>query len=476
MNLPKPNRGFWSILILALILRLGLVWVYSTTLGRDGFMMGDSLSYWTLAQQIAHGQPYEYGWEHARCFRMPGFPAILSPLFMFQQNAPPLWLPRILTAVLGTLSVGLTVILARMTVGQRAAIWAGIGAAIFPELLISSVLVLSETAFIPLMLGQLIMILMTLRASSTPRRWIGGGMAGILAGLSVLVRPSWALALPVIAAILTVSRRTTDSDGGPRKPRSARFHQGIVTATCFTLSFLLLLTPWWVRNHRLFGHFVPTTLQTGASLYDGWNEKATGSSDMSEIDRIRLDYLREESRLKLTAERADFWRRQLPQTASSDDYWPRLKNHVTSLWDEIQRVDPTVPPFEYAFDRHLGELAKEWASDHTGEVARLSWEKILKVWSPFPSSNWSKYPQARWSLALAFITLAVFSALGARAGRRRWQDGWILVFPALYFTLLHAVFVGSIRYREPALYGLIILAGVFLASVQNRLSLGKDGR
>ena len=72
--------------------------------------------------------------------------------------------------------------------------------------------------------------------------------------------------------------------------------------------------------------------------------------------------------------------------------------------------------------------------------------------------------------------LAVFSALGAWAGRRRWQDGWILVFPALYFTLLHAVFVGSIRYREPALYGLIILAGVFLASVQNRLSLGKDGR
>ena len=68
MNLPKPNRGFWSILILALTLRLGLVWVYSTTLGRDGFMMGDSLSYWTLAQQIAHGQPYEYGWEHARCF------------------------------------------------------------------------------------------------------------------------------------------------------------------------------------------------------------------------------------------------------------------------------------------------------------------------------------------------------------------------------------------------------------------------
>ena len=476
MNLPKPNRGFWSILILALTLRLGLVWLYSTTLGRDGFLMGDSLSYWTLAQQIAHGQPYEYGWEHARCFRMPGFPTLLSPLFMFYQNAPPLWLPRILTAVLGTLSVGLTVILARMTVGQHAAIWAGIGTAIFPELLISSVLVLSEAAFIPLMLGQLIMILMTLRASSAPRCWIGGSVAGALAGLSILVRPSWALALPVIAAILTLSRRTTDSDVGPHKPRADRLYQGSVTAALFTVSFVILLTPWWVRNHRQFGHFVPTTLQTGASLYDGWNETATGSSDMSEIDRIRLQYLKEESRLKLTAERADFWSRQLPDTPSSDDYWPQLKHHVTSLWGEIQRADPTVPPFEFAFDRHLGNLAKEWAISHPGEVARLSWEKILKVWSPVPSSNWSRYPQARWILTLAFVMLAVFSALGAWAGRRRWQDGWILVFPALYFTLLHAVFVGSIRYREPALYGLIILAGVFLASVQNRLSLGKDGR
>ena len=159
-------------------------------------------------------------------------------------------------------------ILARMTVGQHAAIWAGVGAAIFPELLISSVLVLSETAFIPLMLGQLIMILMTLRASSAPRRWIGGSVAGALAGLSILVRPSWALALPVIAAILTLSRRITDSDVGPHKPRADRLYQGSVTAALFTVSFVILLTPWWVRNHRQFGHFVPTTLQTGASLYD----------------------------------------------------------------------------------------------------------------------------------------------------------------------------------------------------------------
>ena len=59
MNLPKPGRGFWFVLSLALALRLGLVWYFTTTLGREGFLMGDSHSYWTLARQIASASVHE---------------------------------------------------------------------------------------------------------------------------------------------------------------------------------------------------------------------------------------------------------------------------------------------------------------------------------------------------------------------------------------------------------------------------------
>jgi len=62
-------------------------------------------------------------------------------------------------------------------------------------------------------------------------------------------------------------------------------------------------------------------------------------------------------------------------------------------------------------------------------------------------------------MAVFYVPIVLLALLGAAATIRR---GWPYVLcwlPAAYFSLLHMVFVSSIRYRQPAMLGLMILAG-----------------
>jgi hypothetical protein len=61
-------------------------------------------------------------------------------------------------------------------------------------------------------------------------------------------------------------------------------------------------------------------------------------------------------------------------------------------------------------------------------------------------------------LAATYTPVLILALVGGwRFATRGWPYALCLL-PALYFTLLHVVFVSSIRYREPAMMTLIVLA------------------
>ena len=84
------------------------------------FAFGDSESYWTLGQAIARGESYQYG-EGMHVFRVPGYPVALAGLFRVVGHDPPVMWARALGAVLGTVSVAVVMILARLLYDVRAA-------------------------------------------------------------------------------------------------------------------------------------------------------------------------------------------------------------------------------------------------------------------------------------------------------------------------------------------------------------------
>jgi hypothetical protein len=80
----------------------------------------------------------------------------------------------------------------------------------------------------------------------------------------------------------------------------------------------------------------------------------------------------------------------------------------------------------------------------------------------------------RLPFAAGYLPVMALAAVGAWwFVRSDWSFAACLL-PAVYFTALHVVFVGSIRYRQPAMLALIVLAaGAAMAVWRWRANAGR---
>jgi 4-amino-4-deoxy-L-arabinose transferase-like glycosyltransferase len=390
------------VLVVALGLRLAAgAWWQTRIEGR--FLFGDSQSYWDLAGTIAQGEPYQLGQDRARVFRTPGYPLLLAPIFLLGGDQPPVFWARALSAVLDTLAVGGVGWLAWRLFDGRAGLLAAAVAALYPGSIAVGVLVLSEAPFCPLMLLNLGL---WMAAWESPVPWRAGGLAltaGLAAGLASLVRPSWLLFLPFALAVGLAA-------GRPRR-------RHLLLGAAMLAGLVLAMAPWWVRNARVTGRFVPTTLQVGASLYDGWNPQASGASEMSFVESFAAQ-----------------------ERGRGDAGSPAAEES-----------------FEVRLDHRLRQEALAWAREHPGRVVGLALVKLGRMWNVWPNdAGMSSWP-IRLAMAVFYVPIVLSALLGAAATIRR---GWPYVLcwlPAVYFSLIHMVFVSSIRYRQPAMLALIVL-------------------
>jgi hypothetical protein len=126
------------------------------------------------------------------------------------------------------------------------------------------------------------------------------------------------------------------------------------------------------------------------------------------------------------------------------------------------------PPFEVRFDRLLRDEALRWAAANPGQALQLAGVKLRRMWNIWPNE-----PQFRsWLVRLAvfgtYTPILLLALVGAWQFRDRGRDVLLLVLPAVYFSVLHAVFIGSLRYRQPAMLTLTILAAAAIVSFYDR--------
>jgi hypothetical protein len=187
-----------------------------------------------------------------------------------------------------------------------------------------------------------------------------------------------------------------------------RDRAAVLGAVSVLLIVVFALVPWAHRNNRVIGEWCWLTTRAGISLYDGVRPGATGASDLADIKNA-----------------------------------PELRGLSETEWNQ-----------------HFLRKARRAIAEDPNRIIRLGFVKLGRTWNPVLNTAEYQSAAVRFIFAAWYIPVYILIALGIYA-RRRETGVWInLLIPALALSLIHSVFVGSVRYRLGAIPALAILAAM----------------
>jgi 4-amino-4-deoxy-L-arabinose transferase-like glycosyltransferase len=237
------------------------------------------------------------------------------------------------------------------------------------------------------------------------RRWIVCG--AMLASIGVLIRPS-GLVMPILLAALAGFAATEH-----------RIRRALAYGAVSALVLVLVLFPWAMRNKQVLGRWVWLSTNGGITLYDGVQPQATGASDQSFLKDFPVSSLRDMGEL------------------GRDDYFQQLANQQI-------RQNPL-------------------------RIGWLAIKKTARTWSPIPLSE--QYGSNRLYVIVGLLyclPLLILYLVGIRCSLLPRQIRLVLFGPAIAITLMHALSVGSLRYRIPAEPLLAIVAASITCTKQTQ--------
>jgi hypothetical protein len=284
---------------------------------------------------------------------------------------------------------------------------AGALVAFNPFLVYFSALLLTETLYTSMLAWGMVLLLL-----ARGRAWVWGVLLLVLA---IHVRPS-GIGLPVVLAACAPFARGHDRAAGSLKRPVTWIARALVPPVAAVALTLAVLLPWAWRNDRVLGRWLWSTSNDGITLYDGFHPGATGASDQSFVTRMP---------------------------------------HVRDM-GELERSN------------YFRDAAKGIMWDDAGRFSELALAKVARTWSPVPLSAEFGRPLYKAVALLFALPFDVLVVAGIFAGRLPRAALVYLLLPALYFTAVHALSVGSLRYRVPAEAPLAVLAAAGAARVIGR--------
>lgn len=378
--------------------------------------VADAADYHQLATGLSESRGYVNSSGQKTAWRPPGYPLFLASVY--RVAGPRVSAAVFVQVVIGALTMLALVLFGTLVIGWREALIAGFVAAVYPGFVWLPRLLLSEN--LSLLFLTVTLLAAALYLKTTRIWWLA--VVGSVGGINALVRGGNIILLFVLcAALLVVALRK----------RSATPQQVALGLLLTVASFAIVLTPWTVRNYRVFHSFVPVATQEGLTLYAS--------------------------------------------------YWPPQKNGRL-IWGTLPGVeDPQVAAAaqlgdEVSASRYLGSVTRQRLLDNPGYFFRLIPSKMISLLVPL---DWEIFPHAAGqtrSINFGYLLILPFALLGFVTLMRHPQPMqwlfWVLPGVVIFQAIL---FYGSPRFRLPGELTGILLGGIGLsgayAFLKSRVSL-----
>ncbi|MBD3869169.1 MAG: glycosyltransferase family 39 protein [Acidobacteria bacterium] len=233
------------------------------------------------------------------------------------------------------------------------------------------------------------------------------GLAGLLVGVAVLVRPNFLL-IPLAWIVLGVFRKRTRSSA--------------ILAGCV----MIVLLPVAIRNYVASGHFVPVSSNAGLTLYHGNGPGALGIFTPPDRFSGRVDLQRDES-TRIAREQTG---NQALDAVEADRWWAgqavdaRLRSIGETTVLLLRKITLTVASTEIGLDYHPGIDENRWR-----RAAPFSFALILGLaaagWFPRKGGG-----EKCGNVLVAAAALAITPILFYVSSRYRLPLATVLLVPA----------------------------------------------
>jgi 4-amino-4-deoxy-L-arabinose transferase-like glycosyltransferase len=305
----NTRRWIWLILVLALIIRVGYVYVQiNHNLFHVATFAPDSERYMRMAGYILEKGMISYDGRNLTAADTPGFPLFLAGLrVLFGPGLLWIYLSQV---ILSVATVLLVFLIGRELFSARAGLAAAALAAVYPMLFIFVATPLSEVLYTFLVTAFLALYIKVLKGAP----WALA--AGLVGGAAALTRPVLAGFVVLLGLLMLV--------------RPGRRRLGVA----LLIGFGIVLTPWIIRNYEAFNEFIPLSSRGGFEFYLGNAADSTGGTGGHMIwgRDVKLPPGQPEG----VSENA--WSAQLAGRAISDIsdnpwlFWQRLPSKIWNMW------------------------------------------------------------------------------------------------------------------------------------------------